>query len=159
MLVEESEKSAELVPPLHLNGFEELIREIERLYQLGAQLSDAVANTNCAYLIFQASMAFNKAMISLAGFLRFMPPSRFYAKTSPEIIDLSSASVLARQVLGDLLAFFYLSQPGLRPEQKEIRELVWKYHGFCEAVEASKVGASRRAGFRRIPAARRTNAQ
>jgi hypothetical protein len=53
LLVEESEKSAELVPPLDLNGFEELIREIERLYQLGAQFSDAVANRNCAYLIFQ----------------------------------------------------------------------------------------------------------
>jgi hypothetical protein len=129
----------ESVPSLGLNEFEELVREIERLYRVGAQFSDAVANKTCPYLIFQASMAFNKAMMSLVGFLRFVPPSRFYAKVSQEMIDVSSASVLARQVLEDLLAFFYLSQPGLCPEQEEIRVLGWKYHGYCETIEASRL--------------------
>jgi hypothetical protein len=129
----------EPVPPLGLEEFQELVREIERLCRVGGQFSNAAANTACPYLIFQASTAFNKAMMSLVGFLRFIPPSQFYARSILEIIDISSASVLARQVLEDLLAFFYLAQPDLCPEQKEIRELVWKYHGFCEAIEASRL--------------------
>jgi hypothetical protein len=130
------------VPPISLDQFDEHVREAERLYRLGGRFSDAVASKTCDYLTFQASMAFNKAMMSLVGFLRFVPSSRFYAKESQRLIDISSACVLARQVLEDLLALFYLSQPNLQPEQKEFRVLVWKYHGFCEAVEAAKLADS-----------------
>jgi hypothetical protein len=87
-------------------------------------------------------MAFNKAMMSLLGFLRFVPSSRFYAKERKQMVDLSSACVLARQVLEDLLALFYLAQPNLCAEQKEFRIMVWKYHGFCEGVEASGLANS-----------------
>ena len=58
------------------------------------------------------------------------------------MVDLSSACVLARQVLEDALAFFYLAQPNLCAEQKEFRILVWKYHGYCESVEAAELADS-----------------
>jgi hypothetical protein len=135
-------ESMKPVPPINLDQFDELVRETERLYRLGGQFSDAVANKRCAYLTFQASMAFNKSMMSLVGFLRFVPSSQFYAKESQRLVDISSACVLARQVLEDLLALFYLSQHSLSPEQEEFRVLVWKYHGFCEAVEASRLAVS-----------------
>jgi hypothetical protein len=63
------------------------------------RFSDAVASKTRDYLTFQASMAFNKAMMSLVGFLRFVPSSRFYAKESQRLVDISSACVLARQLL------------------------------------------------------------
>jgi len=69
-------------------------------------------------------MAFAKALMSLLGFLRFIPSSWFFAKEGESIIDLSSASVMARQVLEDVLMFLYLSEPNLPTEQKEFRALV-----------------------------------
>jgi hypothetical protein len=40
-------------------------------------------------------------------------------------IDLSSASVMVRQVLEDTISFFYLSEPCLTKEQKEFSLLYW----------------------------------
>src|ERR1700751_457036 len=66
------------------------------------------------YLIQEASMAFTKTLMSVVGFLRFIPSSKLHAKEGEQIIDLSSASVTARQVLEDTLTFFYLPEPKVR---------------------------------------------
>jgi hypothetical protein len=84
-------------------------------------------------------MAFAKAMMSLLGFLRFIPSSEFFAKEKVVIVDLSSASVMARQVLEDVLSFLYLSEPNLSKEQKEFREFVWRYHGLGESIESAEL--------------------
>lgn len=54
-------------------------------------------------------MAFVKTLMSVQPFLRFIPSSRFHAKEVEFAIDLSSVSVMARQVLEDAISFFYLT--------------------------------------------------
>jgi len=61
--------------------------------------------------------------MSLLGFLRFIPSSRFFASEGECIVNLSSASVMGRQVLEDTLAFLYLSEPNLTGEQKHFVSL------------------------------------
>jgi hypothetical protein len=106
---------------------------------MGSRLSQAIEQQPCEYLIQEASMAFTKALMSLLGFLRFIPFSRFHAKEGESIVDLSSASVMARQVLEDVLSFVYLSEPNLTEEQKEFRGQVWRYHGFGESIESAEL--------------------
>jgi hypothetical protein len=131
--------SASISPPLSFKEFEDLIKNIERFYALGSRLSQAIEKQSCEYLIQEASMAFTKALMSLLGFLRFIPSSRFYAKEGESVVDLSSASVLGRQVLEDVLSFLYLSEPKLTQEQKDFREFVWRYHGFGESIESAEL--------------------
>ena len=76
-------------------------------------------------------------MMSVQAFLRFIPSSRFLAKEVEFAIDLSSASVIARQVMEDAISFFYLSEPGLTKEEKRFRELVWRFHGATEAIDSA----------------------
>jgi hypothetical protein len=76
-------------------------------------------------------------MMSVQAFLRFIPSSRFHAKEVEFAIDLSSASVIARQVMEDAISFFYLSEPGLTKEEKRFRELVWRFHGATEAIDSA----------------------
>jgi hypothetical protein len=123
--------------PFSFKEFNTLINGIERLGDYGRRVSDAIAKQPCEFLIQEASMAFVKMMMSLQAFLRFIPSSRFHAKEVEFAIDLSSAPVMARQVLEDAISFFYLSEPGLTKEQKEFRELVWRLHGATEAIESA----------------------
>src|SRR5262249_35614674 len=122
--------------------FEDLIKNIERLYAKGAQLSQQAANQACEYLTQEASTAFAKTQMSLLGFLRFIPSSRFYAERGVRIVDISSASVMARQVLEDVLSFLYLSESNLTQQQKDFRKFVWQFHGFTESIEAAEFAES-----------------
>jgi hypothetical protein len=85
-------------------------------------------------------MAFTKTMLSLLGFLRFIPSSRFHAKEGEPVIDLSSASVMARQVMEDAISLFYLSEQGLTQKQKGFREAAWRYHGLMEVIRSAEFG-------------------
>jgi len=133
-----SASPAEISPPLSFKEFEDLIRNIERFYALGDRLSQAIEQQSYEFLIQEASMAFTKASMTLLGFLRFIPSSQFFAKERESIIDLSSACVMARQVLEDVLSFLYLSEPNLTTEEKDFREAVWRYHGLGESIEAAE---------------------
>jgi hypothetical protein len=75
--------------------------------------------------------------MSVLGFLRFIRSSPYHAREIELVTDLSSASVLARQVMEDVLSFLYLSEPELTREQKEFRALVWRYGGATEALESA----------------------
>ena len=111
------------------------------LYSLARRLSLAVQNQpRGEYLIREAAMAFTKTMLSLLGFLRFIPLSRFHAKEGEPVIDLSSASVMARQVMEDAISFFYLSEPGITQKQKKLREAAWYFRGAREATESARFG-------------------
>jgi hypothetical protein len=120
--------------PFSFKQFNDLIAGIELLYQLGGRLSAATTNQPCEYLIQEATIAFVKTMMSVLGFLRFIRSSRYHAREIDVVTDLSSASVLARQVMEDVLSFLYLSEPGLTQEQKQFRALVWRYGGATEAL-------------------------
>jgi hypothetical protein len=91
--------------PFSFNEFNNLVAGVEMLYALARRLSLAVQNQTCEYLIQEAAMAFTKTMLSLLGFLRFLPSS-FYAKEGEFVIDISSASVMARQVMEDTTPSF-----------------------------------------------------
>jgi hypothetical protein len=125
-------------PPSSFKEFDDLIKNIERFYALGSRLSQAIEQQPCEFLIQEASMAFTKALMTLLGFLRFIPSSQFHAKEGESIIDLSSACVMARQVHEDVLSFLYLSEPNLTKEEKDFRESVWRYHGLGESIEAAE---------------------
>jgi hypothetical protein len=116
------------------------LRGVEKLYALARRLSIAIQDQLGEYPIQVAAMAFTKTMLSLLGFLRFIPSSRFHAKEGEPVIDLSSASVMARQVLEDAISLFYLSERGLTQKQKQFREAVWRFHGAREAIEAARFG-------------------
>jgi hypothetical protein len=125
-------------PPLSLKEFEDLVKNIEQFYALGDRLSQAIEEQPSEYLIQESSLAFTKSLMSLIGFLRFIPSSQFFAKEGECIVDLSSASVMGRQVLEDTLAFLYLSEPNLTDEQKLFRKQVWQFHGYTEAIESAE---------------------
>jgi hypothetical protein len=127
-------------PPLFsFDEFNTLVLGTEMLYSVGRKLSNGIAKQPCEYLIQEASMAFVKTMMSVLGFLRFIPSSRFFAGIQEVVIDLSSASVMGRQALEDILSFFYLTEANLSPEQKAFRELVWRYHGLTEHIESARL--------------------
>jgi len=134
-----SASPSEISPPLSFKEFKDLIKNVERLYATGSRLSRAIESQSCEFLIQEASMAFTKALMSLLGFFRFIPSSHFHAKEGESVIDLSSGSVMARQVLEDVLSFLYLSEPNLAKGEKAFRELVWRYHGFGESVESAEL--------------------
>jgi hypothetical protein len=122
-----------------LANFNAIVSGIELLYRVGREISEGAANQRCEYLTQEASMAFVKMLMSVFGFLRFMPSSCYFANAGEVVTDLSSASVLGRQVLEDAISFFYLSEPGLTSEEKCFRQLVWKFHGTSEQVDAAKL--------------------
>jgi hypothetical protein len=126
--------------PLSFEDFSELIPYIDRLLGLGKRLSAAPTAQDCKeYLISEASLAFIKTMLSLQGFLRFIPASQFHAKEETDfVIDLSSASAMARQFLEDAISFFYLSQSPLTKEEKRFRQIVWRYHGSMEIITCAE---------------------
>jgi hypothetical protein len=132
--------SPQSVSGFSFEKFNTLVAGVELLYKLGRRLSDATANQNCEYLVQEASMAFVKMLMSLLGFLRFVPSSQYYAKVIEVVTDLSSASVMARQVMEEAISFFYLSEPGLTQKQKKFREAVWRFHGGTEAIESARFG-------------------
>lgn len=122
--------------PFSFKEFETLISGIELTYTLGRRISEAAGGQSCEYLIREATMAFVKVMKSVQAFLRFIPSSKFHAQEVEFAVDLSSASVMARQVMEDAIAFFYLSEPNLTNEEKVFRELVWQVHGATETLES-----------------------
>lgn len=126
-------------PPLTFSEFNDLIKNIETFYAIGKRLSMAAADQPCPFLIQEASLAFAKTMMSLMGFLRFIRSSQYFASQKESITDLSSASVMARQVLEDVVSFLYLSEQNLTQEEQAFREYVWRYHGYTESVESSKL--------------------
>ena len=113
--------------PFSFAKFNTLVHGIELIYTLGRRISDANAAQPCEYLIQEATMAF----------LRFIPSSSFHAKEGAYPIDLSSASIMARQVMEDVISFLYLSEPNLTTEQKAFRELVWRLHGASEMIDSA----------------------
>jgi hypothetical protein len=108
--------SSEIPPPLSFKEFEDLVKNTERFYALGSGLSQSVEKGSCEYLLQEASMAFTKSLMSLLGSLRFIPSSQFHATEGESLVDLSSAAVMARQVLEDVLSLLYLSEPNLSKE-------------------------------------------
>jgi hypothetical protein len=120
--------------------FNTIISGVELLYDIGKRVSIAMQNRPCDFLTREASTAFAKMIMSLLGFLRFIPSSRFHAKEGDLVIDLSSASVMARQVMEDAISYFYLSEENLTREEKEFREYVWRFHGASEALATAKFG-------------------
>src|ERR1700720_1638577 len=99
--------------PFSIEQFNTMILGIEMIYAVGLRLSNAVAAQKCDYLTQEGTMAFAKTMLSVVAFLRFIPSSRYHAKAVHELMDLSSASVMARQAMEDAVSFLYLSEPGL----------------------------------------------
>jgi hypothetical protein len=130
-------KPSEASPPFSFIEFNKMLGDIEFLYALGRRVSDAIAKQPCEFLIQEASVAFVKAMMSIQAFLRFIPSSQFHAKEGEYPIDLSSASVMARQMMEDAISFFYLSEPNLTRKQKAFRELVWRIHGATEMIDSA----------------------
>jgi hypothetical protein len=126
-----------MINPFSFDQFTTMIGGIELTYKIGRRISDAGAGQVCEYLIQEATMAFAKTMMSLQAFLRFIPSSRFHAKEGEYPIDLSSASVMARQVMEDAISFLYLSEPNLTKAQKIFRELVWRLHGATEMIDSA----------------------
>jgi hypothetical protein len=129
-------EQSEAPRPFSFTEFETLISGIELIYTLGRRISDAVGGQPCEYLIQEATMAFVKLMMSVQAFLRFIPSSKFHAQEVEFAVDLSSASVMARQVMEDAIAFFYLCEPNLAIGEKLFRALVWQLHGATETVES-----------------------
>jgi len=123
-------------PPFSFKEFETLIFGIELTYTLGRRISEAAGGQPCEYLIQEATTAFVKLLMSVQAFLRFIPSSKFHAQEVEFAVDLSSASVMARQVMEDAITFFYLSEPNLTAEEKAFRALVWTLHGTTETLES-----------------------
>jgi hypothetical protein len=122
--------------PFSFTEFETLISGIELTWTLGRRISEAAGGEPCHYLIQEATMAFAKLIMSVSAFLRFIPSSRFHAQEVTFAVDLSSASVMARQVMEDAIAFLYLSEPSLPEQEKVFRSLVWQLHGATETLES-----------------------
>jgi hypothetical protein len=123
-----------------LQQFNTIVAGIEKLYEIGKRVSIAMQHRPCDFLAREASTSFAKTMMSLLGFLRFVPSSRFRAQEGEFVIDLSSASVMARQVMEDAISYLYLSEQNLTPEEKAFREAVWRFHGASESLAAAKFG-------------------
>jgi hypothetical protein len=77
-------------------------------------------------------------MMSLRAYLGFVPSSSYYVQQESHVFGILSASLMGRQILEDVLAFLYLSEPNLSPEEKEFRALVWKYHGATEYIKSQE---------------------
>ena len=119
-----------------------LTREIELLLEYGVSLSQGHTGTPATYLEQQASIAFAKCLMSLIGFLRFVPPSKYWAKEVVEVVDLSSSSVMARQFIEDAVVFFYFNERGLSDEELGLRQSIGLFHGIVEAGQAAKLADS-----------------
>jgi hypothetical protein len=119
--------------------FKKIIQGTDQIYQIGKRLSIANQEQSCEFLIQEASTAFAKTLMSLLGFLRFIRDSRYWANKE-NIVDLSSASVLARQVMEDAVIFFYLSESNLSLEEKQFRKNVWELHRDVESLEVARLG-------------------
>ena len=124
-------------PPLSVEQTGALTRGIERLLDFGIGLSKDHEGKPATFLEQQSSIVFAKCLMSLIGFLRFVPPSKYRAKEIVEVVDLSSASVMARQFIEDVVTFFYLSEPGLSDAGLRLRQNIWLLHGVVEAGEAA----------------------
>jgi len=116
--------------------FETLNAGIELISTLGRRISETIGGKPCHYLIQEATMAFVKMLMSVQAFLRSIPSSRFHAREVEFAIDLSSASVMARQVMEDAIVFFYLSETSLTEVEKVFRSLVWQLHSATETLES-----------------------
>ena len=128
--------------PNSFEWFKELVSAVDTLFALGLRLGVIELEDCKEYLLLEARIAFLKTIfMSLQGFLRFVPSSKFYAKEGGYTHDLSSASVMARQTIEDAISFFYLSQPALTNEEKAFRQLVWQYHGERELLVLAKFKA------------------
>jgi hypothetical protein len=126
----------EYSPPLSFETLEDLIHDIAHFFWIGSKFSFGLTVGAGGFMFEQAQAAFAKTVLSVEGFLRFIPPSQFYTKSSTNFIDICSACVLARQIGEDSLCFFYLSWPGLSPDEKRFREAVWRYQGISETIGA-----------------------
>ena len=126
--------------PFSYDKFNTIVFGLELVYAVGERLSSATQGRPCDYLIREASVAFPKLLLSLLGFLRFIPSSKFYAREAEAVIDLSSASVMARQIMEDAISVFYLTELDLTPVEKKFREQVWALHGALEGIEAARFG-------------------
>lgn len=114
-------------PQLTLGEFNDLIKNIETFWGIGARLSIATSGQDCTFLIREASLAFNKTMMSLMGFLRFIPSSQYFTDQKVRIIDLSYCPELTNvDALKELKALQTLDLTGstrLSPEPvNQLRE-------------------------------------
>lgn len=119
--------------PFSLEKLNAVVREIEALLGFAIAISLENASKRGSFFEAQASTIFSKSLMSLIGFLRFIPPSQYYADRKIKVVDLSSASGLARQLMHDAATFFYLTEVGVSDEDLRLRITVWNYHGIVEA--------------------------
>jgi hypothetical protein len=127
--------------PLSKQELDAVVYEIEGLLSYGSSISQENASKPAAFFDVQASTIFSKGLMSLVGFLRFIPPSHYYADKVIGLIDLSSASVLGRQLMHDATTFFYLTEASITDEELQLRVNVWNYHGVVEASAAAALAA------------------
>ena len=112
---------------------------IESFFGVGRQLYEATANQQPGdFLIQQAHWVFGKTIMSLRAYLGFIQSSKYYEQEGNFVFDVSSASLMGRQILEDVLAFLYLSERNLSSEEREFRALVWKFHGTTEYVKSQE---------------------
>jgi hypothetical protein len=108
-----------------IEWFDQHLRGLENLLGIANRLSNAAAGPEKSYLAYQASLVFCKLALGVLGTLRFIPGSIYYADKVANAIDLSSASVLARQVLSDTVTFLYLADRNITDEDRAFRGFVW----------------------------------
>jgi hypothetical protein len=113
------------------------LRIIGSFFGVGQKLYNAAASSQpTEFLTQQAYLGFVKILMSLRAFLGFVSLDQNFAQKWNNVLDRSSPSVLARQVLEDILSFLYLCEPNVESKEKEFRATVWAYHGGREFVEA-----------------------
>lgn len=103
------------------------------------RLSNAAAGPESSYLAYQASLVFCKLALGVLGTLRFLPGSIYYADKITKAVDLSSASVLARQVLSDTITFLYLADRNITQEDREFRGFVWSLQALKQSCDFLKL--------------------
>jgi hypothetical protein len=71
--------------PFSFKEFDSLIAGIEMISRIGLPISDAVAQQRREFSHARGDDGFVKTMMSIVGFLRFIPSSKFYAKERDEL--------------------------------------------------------------------------
>jgi len=119
--------------------FDQHLRGLEQLLGIANRLSNAAAGPENSYLAYQASLVFCKLALAVLGTLRFIPGSIYFADKGAKAVDLSSASVLARQVLSDTVTFLYLADRNLTQEDREFRGFVWSLQALKQSCDFLKL--------------------
>jgi hypothetical protein len=126
-------------PEFRSEWFSEQLRHLENLLGIANALSNAAVGSECSFLAYQASLVFSKLALGVLGLLRFLPGSIYYADKIAQAVDLSSASVLARQVLSDTITFLYLADRDISQDDREFRGAVWSLQAIKQSYDFIKL--------------------